>query len=80
MTGVMPEPGEAVRITAYRMGLLETVDSVRFEDELAKEGDLGVYVGLHSKLDDWHIVRVTVDGRELVCPCHVSQFEAVAQS
>lgn len=75
----MLKEGEKVRFTAERLGLIESLMYPRFEPETVGAGDLGEYVGVHEALrkEGWHITRVEVDGRELFCPVHESQFEAV---
>lgn len=80
------EKGEQVRFTAGPLGLVVDAHTPDFEDETVIPGDPGEYVGPHPVEDladqDWHLVKVTepvlAAGRVLYCPCHSSQFEAIA--
>lgn len=75
------KPGDKVRIEEGhdRIGLVENPDHTWFEPETVTSGDVGVYDGPHPAPrlaeDGWHLVRFTVDGRELFCPVPLSFLE-----
>lgn len=66
---------QRVRFTRGPLGLLESEHSSRFVPEVVQKGDEGEYVGPHPVLAGWHIIRVTVDGQQRICPCAAAQFE-----
>jgi hypothetical protein len=71
--------GVSVRFTRGPLGLVTTAEQTYFEPETVKAGDTGSYLKPHPSLNEpgWHLVRVEIDGRKLLCPCHEYQFEAI---
>ena len=73
--------GTTVRFTGGPFGTVAHLDSSKFEEEVVNEGDTGTYFGPHPNphlKDTWHVIAVTLGGRELFVPLHESQFEEAA--
>lgn len=79
--------GDRVVFTQDQLGLVENLNQRGFKEEMVNAGDEGVYVeehplahGADTRLPDWHIVKVKVGGRELLCPCHESHFKVAGDA
>lgn len=82
MTDRKPVAGDAVRITADAIGVLDP-DATRpafLNDVILERGDEGRYVGPAPDMEDaedWHLVSVERDGKTYNAPVHSSMFEVV---